>query len=111
MKNESELSHSFRSTLDLAVRLEVRFRSMNTVEDVVVDCLLVYDEDRGSLSILFSLPSKNDKKRNDFCSPCIVDRFHSPAVVFSDRRWVALLFFSNSNELTVRLVDSTASER
>src|SRR6218665_2984182 len=36
MKNESELSHGFRSTLDLAVRFEVRFRSMNTVEDVVV---------------------------------------------------------------------------
>src|SRR6218665_3413507 len=53
MKYESELSHSFRSTLDLAVRIEVRFRSMNTVEDVVVDCLLVYDENRGSLSRLF----------------------------------------------------------
>ena len=110
MKYESELSHSFRSTLDLAVRLEVRFRSMNTVEDVVVDCLLVYDENRGSLSRLFPLPSHNDEKRNDFGSPCSVDRFHSPAVVFSDRRWVALLF-SNSNESTVRLVDSTASVR
>src|SRR6218665_3092402 len=106
-----KLSHSFRSTLDLAVRLEVRFRSMNTVEDVVVDCLLVYDENRGSLSRLFSYPFIDDEKRNDFGSPCSVDRFHSPAVVFSDRRWVALLFFSNSNESTVRLVDSTASER
>ena len=31
----------------------LRFRSMNTVEDVVVDCLPVYDENRGSLSRLF----------------------------------------------------------
>src|SRR6218665_45602 len=58
MKNESELSHSFRSTLDLAVRIEVRFRSMNTVEDIVVDCLLVYDENHGSLSRLFPLPHR-----------------------------------------------------
>jgi len=51
------LSHGFRSTLALAVRIEVRFRSMDKVEDVVVDCLLVHDEDRGSLSRLLSLPS------------------------------------------------------
>ena len=50
------MSHGFRSTLDLAVRTEVRFRSMNTVEDVVVDCLLVYDENRGSLSRPFFSP-------------------------------------------------------
>src|SRR6218665_406194 len=110
MKNESELSHSFRSTLDLAVRIEVRFRSMNTVEDVVVDCLLVCDENRGCLGFFLSL---HRTMRSEIASAplCSVDRFHSPAVVFSDRRWVALLFFSNSNESTVRLVDSTASER
>src|SRR6218665_1986287 len=55
MKYESELSHSFCSRFNLEVIFEVRFRSMNTVEDVVVDCLLVYDEDRGSLSRLLSL--------------------------------------------------------